>query len=77
MKNDRPPAYKHRIWWMRNKKSSLPGLIVLYNVTGLEQMLNLTFVDKMHRRFEALVLRTYVAYSYLVIFNELKNGSSE
>ena len=26
MKNDRPPAYKHRIWWMRNKKSSLPGL---------------------------------------------------
>ena len=29
MKNDRPPAYKHRIWWMRNKKSSLPGLTSL------------------------------------------------
>ena len=28
MKNDHPPAYKHKIWWMGNKESSLPGLIV-------------------------------------------------
>ena len=34
MKNDRPPAYKHRIWWMRNKKSSLPGLIDPYTAKG-------------------------------------------
>ena len=32
MKNDRPPAYKHRIWWMRNKKSSLPGLTLKQHV---------------------------------------------
>ena len=28
MKNDRPPACKHKIWWMRNKESSLLGLTV-------------------------------------------------
>ena len=30
MKNDRPPAYKHKIWWMGNKESSLPGLMMYY-----------------------------------------------
>ena len=32
MKNDHPPAYKHKIWWMGNKESSLPGLMITKHV---------------------------------------------